>query len=859
MNKTLITAIYLMAIPIYTSAQNEPYKNPNISPQERAADLCSRLTLEEKSLLMMDSSPAIPRLDIPQFQWWSEALHGVARNSYATVFPQTIGMAASFDDKLLYQIFNATSDEARAKNTAQRKKGKILRYQGLSLWTPNINIFRDPRWGRGQETYGEDPYLTTRMGLAVVKGLQGDSQTKYTKLYACAKHFAVHSGPEWSRHRFNAENISPRDLWETYLPAFKSLVKDGGVKEVMCAYNRYEGDPCCGSNRLLSQILREEWGFKGIVVSDCGAISDFWKKGDHETEPDAKSASAKAVVSGTDVECGNNYKSLPEAVKDGKISESQIDVSVKRLLAARFELGDFDPDSLVEWTTIPESVIACQAHKDLALQMARESMTLLMNKNNILPLSKTGHKIMVMGPNADNATMQWGNYNGTPTNTVTILDGIKNKTSNVTYTMGCEHCINTATESRFNEIISTNGKKGFTATYWNNLKMEGEPATTQQVSEPFNFDIGGNTVFASGVSLNNFTAKYKGTFIPTKNENVSFNITGDDGYIVVVNNDTIIKSWGNRLTTKEADLKVEMGKKYDIEIDYKQTEGDATLKFDLVHIKNQTAEESAHLAKDADVVIFVGGLSPRLEGEEMHVNIPGFKDGDRTDIQLPKAQRDVITALHRLGKKIIFVNCSGSAVALGPEVANCDAILQAWYPGEQGGTAVADVLFGDYNPQGKLPITFYKDTTQLPSFEDYNMKGRTYRYFKGKPLFPFGYGLSYTTFGIDKSNLVGKIGKDAKLNLSVTNTGKKDGTYVAQLYVRSLDDKDSPIITLRDFERTEIKAGESKTVVFNITPKTFERFDPNTNTVRIVPGRYELRYGSSSELESQKSMTITLE
>ena len=418
------------------AAQNLPYQNADLPAEQRAEDLLGRLTLDEKAKLMMNGSPAIPRLGIPQFDWWSEALHGVGRNGLSTTFPSCIGMAASFDDELLERIYSAISDEARAKNTAQKRKGKVGKYQGLSFWTPTINIFRDPRWGRGQESYGEDPYMNSRMGQAVVRGLQGPEGHKYRKLLACAKHFAVHSGPEKTRHSLDIESLSPRDLWETYLPAFKDLVQKAGVQEVMCAYQRFEGEPCCGSNRLLQQILRDQWGFDGLVVSDCGAIGDFWRPGRHGVSKDAAAASAKAVISGTDVECGSNYKSLPEAVRAGEISEEQINVSVKRLLKARFELGELDPDSLVEWTKIPESVVNCDAHKQLALQMAREQMVLLQNRGNLLPLDKDAGRIMVMGPNAADSVMMWGIYFGQPAHTVTVMEGIEAKLGNkVKYAM----------------------------------------------------------------------------------------------------------------------------------------------------------------------------------------------------------------------------------------------------------------------------------------------------------------------------------------------------------------------------------------------------------------------------------------
>lgn len=724
----------------------QQYKNPALSAEKRAADLCGRLTLEEKVALMQNASPAIPRLDIPQFEWWSEALHGVGLNGEATVFPATIGMAASFNDTLLYKVYCAIGDEARAKNNEARRKGRIGRFQGLSFWTPNINIFRDPRWGRGQETYGEDPYLTARMGLAVVRGLQGytiDGVRKegYLKLLACAKHFAVHSGPEWNRHSFNLENISPRDLWETYLPAFKSLVQDGDVCEVMCAYQRIDGEPCCGNTRYLKQILREEWGFEGLVVSDCSAISDFHVKGRHGVAGSEHEASAMAVRAGTDVECGKNYKSLPEAVEAGEITEAEIDQSVRRLLEARFEVGDFDGESVVPFKTIPMSVVNCKEHRELALQMARETIVLLQNKKDLLPLSPE-LEVAVMGPNAVDSMMLWGNYYGRPYHTITVFDGIRHFVPDARYIPGC--------------------------TYTNRTVV-------QQTGIP-----------------------YDGT------EQESMERTGCGP----VNEP------------------------------------------DIVSMVRQVG--------DADVVIFVGGISSRLEGEEMKVMIPGFRGGDRTDIELPEAQRRVMAALHEAGKKVVFVNCSGSAMAMVPETEHADAIVQAWYAGEQGGMAVAETLFGSNNPSGKLPLTFYKNLTQLPNYEDYDMSNRTYRYFRGEPLFPFGYGLSYTTFQYKAGKV--RVQKDGSVYLSfqLQNTGKRTGSEIAQVYIHRTGDVNGPIKTLRDFRRVTLRPGESQTICFALQPCQFETFDEATNTMRVVPGEYTIMYGGSSADSMLKKINVNL-
>ncbi|MBQ8065780.1 MAG: glycoside hydrolase family 3 C-terminal domain-containing protein [Prevotella sp.] len=862
MKKLLLTAL----LTIGTSAlmaQMLPYQNPSLPVDQRVEDLLGRLTLEEKTQLMMNGSPAIERLGIKSFDWWSEALHGIGRNGYATVFPQCIGMACSFDNALLSRIYTAVSDEGRAKNTIARREGKNGKYRGLSFWTPNINIFRDPRWGRGQETYGEDPFMNAQMGLAVVKGLQGVTQLSkehpYFKLHACAKHFAVHSGPEKTRHHFNIEDLPARDLWETYLPAFKTLVQEGNVQQVMCAYQRFEGDPCCGSNRLLHQILRDEWGFKGLVVSDCGAISDFWRKHHHEVSKDAAASTAKAILSGTDVECGSTYKSLPEAVRRGDISEEQVNVSVRRMLKGRFELGDFDPDELVEWTKIPASVVASKEHKELALQMAREQMVLLKN-NGVLPLhtatelQHTG-RLMVMGPNAADSTMLWGIYYGQPTHSVTPLEGIESKIGKVKYTKACEITYLTETQSLFDRITDSNGQPGMKAEYWNNVKMEGAPVATANYTTPIQLDNGGNTAFAAGVELTNFTTRMRGSFVADRTETLDINFVNDDGMRVIVNGDTLHNRWRSDWPIARTNkLKVEQGKRYDVEINYMQLDGDATLNFDFVRNKALTTDDIVQRAKDAETIIFVGGISPNLEREEAKVTNPGFDNGDRTSIELPQCQRDILRALHNAGKKVVLVNCSGSAVALTPEQdETCDAILQAWYPGEQGGHAIADVLFGDYNPSGKLAVTFYKDDSQLPAFDDYRMEGRTYRYFRGEPLYPFGYGLSYTTFDISKPSY-----KNNKVRATVKNTGAVDGTEVIQVYVRNLADPNGPLKTLRGYERVTLKAGESKTVEIDFPRERFEGWDAATNTIRVVPGKYELMVGSSSADNDLKRISVTV-
>lgn len=712
--KRLIKFMMLACTLTLVACSNQaPYQNKSLSPTERAADLVSRLTLEEKITLMQNNSSAVKRLGIKPYEWWNEALHGVARNGLATVYPQAISMGASFNDTLLYQVFTSISDEARVKYRQAREAGNYKRYTGLTFWTPNINIFRDPRWGRGQETYGEDPYLTSRMGLSVVNGLQGPQNTKYNKTHACAKHYAVHSGPEWNRHSFNAENINPRDLWETYLPAFQDLVIQGNVKEVMCAYNRFEGDPCCGSDRLLINILRNEWNYKGLVVSDCGAIDNFYFKGRHETHKNKADASAAAVLSGTDLECGRSYTGLISAVKEGLINESAIDQSLCRLMKARFELGEMDDTT--PWDQLPDSLLSCHAHQQLALQMARESMTLLQNHKNILPLDKE-MTVALIGPNANDSVMQWANYNGFPVHTITLLEG-----------------------------------------------------------------------------LTQYLPQERLIYIPQKNIEVQK------------------YPWVNYYPN------------------------------DIQAVINQAAK--------ADVIIYAGGISASLEGEEMDVDAEGFRGGDRTTIELPNVQRKLVKALKATGKPIVFVNFSGCAMGLQPESQICDAILQAWYPGQAGGTAIAEVLFGDYNPAGRLPITFYKKDNQLPDFEDYNMQGRTYRYLNYEPLYPFGHGLSYTTFSYSTPFI-----ENGKLKVKVTNSGNYNGDEVIQLYIKRYDDPDGPLKTLRGFQRIHIPAGQTSEVSFPLTSDTFTWWDKDSNTVHPLQGRYKILVGGTSEESLLKSI-----
>ena len=864
MKPHLLTLVLTLCAGMSASAQTYPYQNPNLSARERAVDLCSRLTLDEKAKLMLDESPAIPRLGIKKFFWWSEALHGAANMGNVTVFPEPIAMASSFNPAQVYKCFDVASTEFRAQynERMQRGSGEDEKFHSLSVWTPNVNIFRDPRWGRGQETYGEDPYLTSVMGVQVVKGLQGPEDAKYRKLWACAKHYAVHSGPEYTRHSANLTNVSPRDMWETYMPAFKTLVQDAKVREVMCAYQRLDDDPCCGSQRLLQTILRDEWGFEYLVVSDCGAVSDFYES--HKSSSDATHASAKATIAGTDVECGYGYayRSIPEAVKRGLITEAEVDKHVVRLLEGRFDLGEMDDPSLVEWSKIPYSAMSTKASANISLDMARQSIVLLQNNNNILPLQKGKEKIAVIGPNADNTPMMWGNYNGQPNHTITILDGIKSKTKKFFYAQGCDLTYDKVLESLLATQCSFEGKKGMKGTFWNNRRMEGKPVTTQYYTQPLAVTTFGMHNFAPGVQLEDFSAKYETDFKPSEAGEYVINVDGCGQFELYLDGKRQFHHRIWRTTPNHIVIQAEKGKTYHVEVRFSHVQTyNANLAINIAKEYPIDYQTVINQLKGIDKVVFVGGISAALEGEEMPVDIDGFKGGDRTHIELPAVQRNFLKALKDAGKHVIFVNCSGSCIALEPETKTCDAIVQAWYPGQEGGTAVADVLFGDYNPGGKLPVTFYKNSKQLPDYEDYSMKGRTYRYFDDA-LFPFGYGLSYTTFEVSPVNsdaFAVNDKDDVKVNVKVKNIGRRDGAEVVQVYIRNLQDAEGPLKSLRAFQRVDVKAGQSQNVTLSLNRQSFEFWDAETNTMRVKPGQYEILVGTSSSNKDLKKQIVKIQ
>jgi beta-glucosidase len=794
-------------------------------------DVVNRLTLEEKVLQMLNATPAVPRLGILAYDWWNEVLHGVARTPFkVTVFPQAIAMAATWDTNALYTMADYSALEGRAIYNKAIELGRTNeRYLGLTYWTPNINIFRDPRWGRGQETYGEDPFLTAMLGKAFVRGLQGEDP-KYLKAAACAKHFAVHSGPEPSRHSDNF-NPSAYDLWDTYLPAFKELIVNARVAGVMCAYNAVNTQPCCASDLLMNDILRKQWKFTGYVTSDCWAVDDFFRY--HKTHKDATVAAVDAVMHGTDVECGQTvYKTLLDAVKTGLIKEEQLDISLKRLFTIRYRLGMFDPPSMVKYAQTPSSVLESAPHKAHSLKMAQQSIVLLKNQDNTLPFNKKIKKIAVLGPNADNRIAVLGNYNGIPSEIISALQGIRNKMSTgaeVIY----EEAINFTNDTllAYGDVTnqySWEGKKGFKAEYFNTVELKGEPQAVRTEPKLDNSWQEGEGVISKIVATN-FSARYTTNFTASKDGDITFEIEADDGYKFFVNDKETLNAWQrNRWGARTFKLSAKKDSVYKLVVEYWQGDGKANVALRSGNFERNDLEAMLNRIKDAEAIVFVGGISPQLEGEEMRVDYPGFNGGDRTSILLPAVQTELMKKLQATGKPVVFVMMTGSAIATPWESENIPAIVNAWYGGQSAGTAIADVLFGDYNPAGRLPVTFYKSDTDLPAFSSYDMTNRTYRYFKGEALYPFGYGLSYTTFQYGNLTVPAavKTGKDITVNVKVTNTGKTSGEEVVQLYISGQDQNiHAPVKALKGFKRISLKAGESKQVQFRLTPKDLSVVD----------------------------------
>jgi beta-glucosidase len=843
----IILSIFCLQLAGCNSSSYEyPFRNPDLSVEKRAADIVSRLTLDEKIEQMLNRTSAIERLGIPPYDWWNECLHGIGRTEYkVTVFPQAIGMAAGWDVKAIRQMGDYTAEEGRAIYNLSQAKGDYRIYHGLTYWTPNINIFRDPRWGRGQETYGEDPFLTATLAKNFVLGLQGDDKT-YLKAAGCAKHFAVHSGPESSRHTYNAA-VSEYDLWDTYLPAFKELAGTK-VAGFMCAYNAYEGQPCCGSDKLMMNILRKDWGYTGYVTSDCGAIDDFFRT--HKTHPDAAAAAADGIYHGTDVDCGRTaYLALKEAVEKGLTTVEQIDISLKRLFETRIRLGMFDPAEKVPFSKIESSALEKKEHKDLALKMAQQSLVLLKN-NGILPLNKDRlRKIALVGPNVNNPEVQLGNYNGFPTKTVTPLDGIRNALPGVEIitTLGCNITDNVELRKLENCFPG-----GFSAEFFNNTNFEGTPAHKANISE-ISFSTSETETVAEGVNTSDFSSRYEGVFESPVNGEIVFGITHDDGYRLYIDGKTVSEFWNDGIKTDEYKFEAVKGKKYRVKLEHYQHHGGARIELAAYVRMEMGLQATADKVKDADVIIFIGGISPQIEGEEMDVQIPGFYKGDRTSIMLPQVQTDLLQALKATGKPVLFVLMSGSAVSFPWESQNIDAIISAWYGGEAIGLAIADVLLGQYNPSGRLPVTFYANDSDLPDIEDYNMNSRTYKYFKGKPLYPFGYGLSYTTFAYQWDVQPKKEYKHSgtiDCSLKITNTGKLGGDEVAQIYVKYPEGKGFPLKELRHFERKYVPEGQTEQIKVSIPVESLAKWDETAGKQIVPSGTYAIYAGGCSEEEA---------
>ena len=862
--KKVILIILFSRLLLAQSTQIFPFQNPGLSVEERVTDLANRLTLQEKISQMVFNAPAIERLGIPEYNWWNECLHGVARNGLATVFPQAIGLAATWNKELIYNVGNVISDEARAKYNDAISKNQRGLYQGLTFWSPNINIFRDPRWGRGQETYGEDPFLTGQIAVNFIKGLQGNDQ-QYLKLVATSKHYAVHSGPEPDRHSFNAE-VSEYDLRETYLPAFKMTVQDANVQSIMCAYNSLYGNACCSNDPLLNKILRDEWGFNGYVVSDCWAIQDIWQF--HKQAADAAEAAAISVKAGTDLNCGVSFNHLFESYKKNLVGEEEINVAFKRLLTARFKLGMFDPPEMVPFNKIDLKVVDSKEHREIALHTARESIVLLKNENNLLPLNKKIRSVAVIGPNADDDEVLLGNYNGMPSSAITPLKGIIKKLSSNTkiyYEEGCDIIEgmpgSVVIPENYFYVDKSMRQKGLSAEVFSNARFEGVPVI-KKIDNKIDFWWFLNIPFKQ-LKQNDFSIRWSGYIVPPKSGNYKLGGMGFNGLRIYLEDSLIVKDDGEHGPLKKfAELNLVKGKAYKIRVDYYSSARYSIVQL-LWSVPDEEKEKRAiEIAKKSDVVIMCMGISPRLEGEELELNVSGFSGGDRTSLDLPEAQQNLIKKITQLGKPVILVLLNGSALSINWESENIPAIVEAWYGGQAAGDAIADVLFGDYNPSGKLPVTFYKSIDQLPDFKNYDMKGRTYRYFEGDVLYPFGHGLSYTTFEfsnlrLDKKKI--RNNDSTKFYLDVKNTGKRSGAEVVQFYVKGKGLKENDAIkTLKGFEKIFLKPGEVRTVTFDITPETLSRYVEGKGFV-VEKRNYSLLVGPSSSNNGRKEIILTVE
>ncbi|MGA3026676.1 MAG: glycoside hydrolase family 3 C-terminal domain-containing protein [Bryobacteraceae bacterium] len=829
-------------------AQDAAYLNPALPREPRVDDLVSRMTLEEKASQLVNQARAIPRLQVPAYDWWSEALHGVAREGTATVFPQAIGLGATWDAPLIHDMATVIGIEARAKHHEAVRHGRRDIFEGLTFWSPNINIFRDPRWGRGQETYGEDPFLTAHIGVAFVTGLQGDDP-KYLQVVATPKHFAVHSGPEPSRHGFNAE-VSKHDMEDTYLPAFRATVTEGKAQSVMCAYNRINGEPACASTFLLRDELRGAWGFDGYVVSDCDAVADIWR-GHHFTKtlPEAAAVSLKM---GADNDCADfrmkvtdnlDYMKYVEAVKQGLLTEKDIDVAVKRLFRARFALGMFDPPEMVKYAQTPITANDTEEHRQLALKVARESMVLLKN-DGVLPLPLRVRRLAVVGPLADSLRVLEGNYNGTPSQPKTALDGIRKEfdKAKVVFAPGTKF-LRDPVAVPASALTTADGQPGLKAEYFNSVDLSGTPVVSR-VDPQIDFRFLSYTV--PGLDANGFSVRWSGELTPSDAGTYTLAVTGGDTWRLWLDGKVLIDNPDQHGgVTKSVEVRLERGHKHAIRLEYFHTSGREVARLSWVRTDGQRLDDAVDAAKLADVVIAVVGITADLEGEEMKVDVPGFTGGDRTSIDLPKDEEDLLEAVKATGKPLVVVLMNGSALAVNWASQNANAILEAWYPGEEGGTAIAETLVGKNNPAGRLPVTFYKGVDQLPPFVDYSMKSRTYRYFEGRPLFPFGYGLSFTKFefrNLTTSSKTVKAGDSLEVDAEVRNVGGRDGDAVAELYLSFPPAPGMPIRALRGFSRVPVAAGKTQRVHFKLDPRDLSSVTEAGDRV-IAPGTYRISVG----------------
>jgi beta-glucosidase len=865
-------AIAPLTVPAQQSSdKQQPWMNPDLPIDHRVDLLISHMTLEEKVGQMQDHAPAIPRLGIPKYDWWNEGLHGVAFAGTATNFPQVIGMAATFDTQLVHTMGVIDSTEARAKYDEAMRNNQQEQFFGLTFWAPNVNIFRDPRWGRGQETYGEDPFLTGRMAVAFVTGMQGDDP-KYFRVVSTPKHYAVHSGPEPIRHQFNVD-VSPHDLEDTYLPAFRAAVTEAHAQSVMCAYNAIDGAPACANTMLLRDHLRYAWHFNGYVVSDCAAVADIFTG--HHYAPDMAHAAADAVKAGTDLECryqqGWAFPSLVDAVHQGLLPEADINTAVHRLFRARFELGMFDPPSSYAYGHIPFSTVNSPEHRRESLQAARESMVLLKNEDHTLPLQPSVKSIAVIGPTAELVQSLQGNYNGPPPNPVYPVAGIEKRfgSAKIHYAQGSTLVEGFPIPIEHTALHPESGSgDGLTAAYFNSNDLSGKPVLTRTDRNiNFNWD---KVVPVPGLERNNFSVRWTGTFTPPGpgdyklgvRINYCYACENAEGFRLYLDGKLLLSSenqkTGERGGGSEATVHFADTSPHPIRLEYLHGTGSAGIDLAWQPPADVLRNQAVEAAQQSDVVIACVGLSPNLEGEEMPVHLDGFSGGDRTAITLPAVQEDLLKALAATGKPLIVVLQNGSALAVDWSAEHAKAILEAWYPGEEGGDAIAETLAGDNNPAGRLPLTFYASLDQLPPFTDYSMQNRTYRYFTGKPLYPFGYGLSYTTFayrGVKAPRTVA-AGQPVQVEAEVRNTGTLAGDEVVELYLTQPRGYETPIHELAAFKRIHLAPGATAHVGLTLDPRSLGQVDEQGNRI-ILPGDYTVSVGSGQPGDAPDVQTAT--